>query len=266
MKQNMPYPRISSWPQFARHVRSKEENLLKELHRFPNSILVTGCQRSGTTMVSRIITKSEGMMNYWFGKDDELDAALILSGAEEHAPQGRYCFQTTYLNDRYHEYFTLDHSHRVVWILRNPYSVVYSLMYNWGRFAFNELFRLCGSDFLDWEERCRYDRFGRIGVSKIKRACLSYNGKVSQLNEVMGAVSKERIIVLEYDELVNNKESQLPKLYDFIGIKYKPEYVEFIHTKSMSKARQLSRREKEVVQKLCIPVYEEAKKYISIQQ
>ena len=255
---------ITSWPKFAKEVRSKNCNLLKELYKFPNSVLVTGCQRSGTTMLSRVITKSNGMVNYWFGKDDELDAALILSGAVSHEPHGRDCFQTTYLNERYSEYFMQDDDFRIIWVLRNPFSVVYSLLYNWKRFAFNELFRTCGTDFLNWEDRCRYDMFGRMGVGRIKRACMAYNGKVLQLNEIIERIGKARIMVVEYDQLVNNKERQLPEIYDFITLEFKPEYLEYIHAKSTDKARHLSEKQKQVVQKMSVPIYEDAKKHLSL--
>jgi len=66
---------IKSWNDFTRRVRPKGCVLLGRLDEFPRPILVTGCQRSGTTMLSRIITQSEGMTDYWFGKDDESDAA-----------------------------------------------------------------------------------------------------------------------------------------------------------------------------------------------
>ena len=78
-------PRITTWRQFTAQIRSKGHGLLKTLDDFPNAVLVTGCQRSGTTMMSRIITQSEGMVDYWTGPDDELDAALILSGSN-HRP------------------------------------------------------------------------------------------------------------------------------------------------------------------------------------
>ena len=122
-------PRICSWRQFDRHVRPGGCSLLRRLDDFPNAILVAGCQRSGTTILSRVLTQSEGMVEYSFGKDDELDAALILSGRVEHEPAGRYCFQTTYLNNCVQEYFA--HSeYKLVWALRNPFSVVYSMLHN----------------------------------------------------------------------------------------------------------------------------------------
>ena len=91
---------------------------------FGGAILVTGCQRSGTTILSRIITRSDGMVDYWFGRDDELDAALILSGHVWHSPVGRYCFQTTYLNECYEEYFQCDLNQKIIWMIRSPYSVI----------------------------------------------------------------------------------------------------------------------------------------------
>jgi hypothetical protein len=44
----------NTWPKFARSVRSKQDKLLSRLEEFPDSILIAGCQRSGTTMLARI--------------------------------------------------------------------------------------------------------------------------------------------------------------------------------------------------------------------
>jgi hypothetical protein len=120
---------ITDWGQFARRVRVDGCELLMNLDSFSDTILVAGCQRSGTTALSRLITESEGMTNFWFGQDDELDAALILAGRVQCENQGRHCFQTTYIDDNYHEYF--DHkNYKMIWVIRNPYSVVYSMLNN----------------------------------------------------------------------------------------------------------------------------------------
>jgi len=74
-------------------VRSKRCRLLNKLDEFPNAVLVTGCQRSGTSMRARVITLSEGMTYYWFGDNDEAVRPLktqytleyvSLSGADKH--------------------------------------------------------------------------------------------------------------------------------------------------------------------------------------
>ena len=145
---------VKSWAQFDRKVRYSGHKLLAQLDMYHNSILVAGCQRSGTTALSRLITGSEGMVNFQLGKDDELDAALILSGWIPYQPIGRYCFQTTYLNDSYTEYFE-HYDYKLIWVLRNPYSVVYSMLHNWKNGALNRLFHHCGSKLIEGREKWR---------------------------------------------------------------------------------------------------------------
>ena len=125
--------KINNWQQFTDFVRLSNRPLLEHLDDFNEPVLVTGCQRSGTTMLSQILTESAGMVNYGSDNSLELDGALILSGHSEHEPlpNGRYCFQTTYLDDFYHEYFDHQGRFKLIWVIRNPASVVYSLLYNW---------------------------------------------------------------------------------------------------------------------------------------
>lgn len=255
---------ISTWKEFARRVRSRGCSLLARLDDFPRSVLVAGCQRSGTTMLSRIITGSDGMVNYWFGPDDELDAALILSGWVPHEPRGRYCFQTTYLNECYGEYFQYRNGHKLIWVLRNPYSVVYSLLHNWTRFALNELFRACGAPYLEGRQQRFYRWFGTLGVSRLHRAVLAYNGKVSQVFELHEGLGPERVLVVDYDDLVRHRETILPQIYAFIDLAYREDYARAIHTKSLGKANRLSGRERWLIQRYCVPVYEKARKLVSI--
>jgi len=250
--------KIQNWKEFNKYVRKSGSKLLIRLDEFPNSILVTGCQRSGTTLLSRVITESEGMFNYWFGKDDELDAALILAGIVDHTSRGRYCFQTTYLNECYKEYFHYLSGHKIIWMLRNPYSVVYSMLHNWRRFALNDLFMGCGVQLLDEKELIRYRRLGYIGVSSLKRACYSYVGKTIQAFELKKNSSKGNILIIDYDELVTNKHEVLPEVYKFIELNYRQKYAQRIHSKSVLKADKLTKKERKTVDSICLPIYKKA--------
>ena len=59
-------------------------------------------------MLTRVIAGSSDFRGLALTHDDELDAALALCG-EIDLPSGpRYCLQTTYLNERYPEYGSLD--------------------------------------------------------------------------------------------------------------------------------------------------------------
>lgn len=250
---------IRTWRQFARKVRVRGCELLNNLDAFNESVLVAGCQRSGTTMLARIITGSDGMTEYRFGKDDELDAGLILSGAVAYQADGRYCFQTTYLNECYGEYFQHPGKFRLIWVIRNPASVVYSLVHNWKRFALNELFDGCGKQLLTQRHAAYYKYVGRHAITPLRRACLSYVGKVSQVFELQKRLGSEVLMVVDYDELVSEKEVLLPEIYEFIELPYVEEYAKNIRTSSLKKSERLTRREKTLVDELCVPVYEKAR-------
>lgn len=257
-------PAVKTWKKFAQHVRSRGCNLLKGLPRYHDPVLITGCQRSGTTILSRVITQSQGMIDYRFGHDDELDAALILSKYVDYdIRNGRYCFQTTYLNECYTEYFEHEESYKIIWVLRNPYSVVYSMTHNWKRFALNELFKSCGASLLSNEAKKRYDRFGPIAISRIYKACMAFNGKVLQLNELVTKLGENRIMVVEYDNLVTSTEQTLKGIYEFIDLEYNAEYARKIHAASLKKMNKLSKRELSMIKQYCMPVYDEARNYMT---
>lgn len=249
---------ITDWQQFSVEVRSKGCQLLKRLDDFPNSVLVAGCQRSGTTMLSRIITQSHGMTNYWFGPDDELDAALILSGYVRHIPQGRYCFQTTYLDSYFREYFDHTVGHKLIWVLRNPYSVVYSLIYNWKKGAVAQLFDECGAELVRGRDALLYKLLGDRGISQVRQACYFYVAKTLQAFELAERLGQERLMILDYDDLVMRKETLLPEVYNFIGIEFRTDYLRKISSDSVKKARQLSQRDKNVVREICDATYQKA--------
>ncbi len=255
---------IKNWKQFARQIRRQRAPLLSTLDEFENVILVAGCQRSGTTMLTRVLTRSEGIIDCSFGHDDELDAALILSGRAARPVNGRCCFQTTYLNECYEEYYQHPGKFRLIWVLRNPFSTIYSLVHHWKRFALNELFEGCGVKEMNESESARYRRLGRLSISPLLRACLSYNAKVSQVFELRKHLNSDVLAIVDYDNLVKNKEKVLPEIYDFVGLEYSGRYGDAISTKSLNKSSRLSTHEQSVINERCLPVYHNALKTVTI--
>lgn len=250
----------ASWREFAARIRRSGRPLLQRLGDFTDPVLVAGCQRSGTTMLARVIGGSDGMARYRRGRDDELDAALILSGAVAHQPRGRYCFQTTYLNECYREYLEHAGRFRLIWVLRNPYAVVWSMAHHWGRFAFNELFESCGSTLLCGPDRRRYELFGAWAVGRVRRACLAYNGKVSQVFCLARGLGSQGLAVVDYDDLVRDRATLLPALYDFIGLPYRPRYAAAITPRQ---GRRLSAAAQALVEELSVPLYSSARALIT---
>lgn len=250
---------VNTWRQFDRKVRRSNVALLSRLDRYRDAVLVAGCQRSGTTVLSRIFRGAQEMTDHTRGADEELDGALILAGLQHFDALGRCCFQTTYLNDAYREYF--GHSgYRLVWAIRNPHSVVFSMLHHWRRGALNRLFRGCGADLLSRDERGRFERFGVFAIGRVRRACLSYNAKMLQLHDLVRHMPPERLKIVEYDHLVERKEEILPELFEFVGLQYSTTFVNLIRPEGISRAKRQDAGEAEIVSELCMPAYHEARR------
>ncbi|MEW6233120.1 MAG: sulfotransferase domain-containing protein [Chloroflexota bacterium] len=256
---NRPACGISNWRQFARRVRSGDCRLLARLPDYPSAILVTGCQRSGTTMLARLVTSSAGMTNYWSGLDDELDAALILAGLEEPAATGRYCFQTTYLNECYQEYLEAPASVRILWVLRDPASVVNSMLHNWRPSALRELAAACRRQpppkARNLPDLPVVRAQGRLG-----QACLAYIGKTAQLWMLAECLPRPMLAVIDYDELIRDKGRLLPEIYRFIGLPFRPEYGAAIRPPSARRALILDADARQLVGESCLPLYQAARR------
>lgn len=246
---------IRHWSQFDRRIRSTGKELLGRLDEFPDAVLVSGCQRSGTTVVSKMILGTEGIDEYP-GTDAELDGALILAGAREWSTSGRTCFQTTYLNGRYWEYFC--HSgYRLIWVLRDPRAVVRSMLYNWRRGALTRLFRECGAELLPPAVRRRREMIGDSVVGSLKRACLAYNSKVGQVLAIRERLPAERFTIVDYDHMLAEPDAVLGGIAEFAnlpGLERKGG----ILRRDDGQEKRLSAAQEQVVDDMCNTVYLEA--------
>ncbi len=247
--------RYRSWRRFHHGPRNEAKPLLRKLSRYGNCILVAGCQRSGTTMLTRIIAGSRGFQRFRLTHDDELDAALILAGHVDVPEDPRYCFQTTYLNERYAEYGMMKPGQRLIWVLRNPYSVVYSMAHNWKRFALNELYASCGVLQAKTKRQHRAAMPWPWGPSRLERACLSYSAKTSQILSIRQVLQPDQLLVVDYDEMVRSPGDWLPHTFAFIGEPYDPSYASRVHADSVRKADRMSNRVRTSIEERCMPTY-----------
>lgn len=252
------------WKVYYRRSGKEGCNRLRMLDSFPNSILVTGCQRSGTTVLTRLIAKSEGVQGVRLSDDDELDAAMILAGYVRCSPSGRYCFQTTFVNECYREYYKIGENTKLIFVLRNPYSVVRSMTSNWKHSALNILFSTCGAELMEGREARLYSTLGPYVINKTKKACLSYRSKTSQVFELKRNLPSEQMMVIDYDNLVLQCSRILPYIYEWAGIVYKEEYSNMMHAKNITKREKLTVRQKEMIDLYCSGIYEESLRLASI--
>ena len=249
--------RYRSWKRFHRGPRGLAKPLLSALPRYGNCVLVAGCQRSGTTMLTRVIAGSRGFQRLRLTHDDELDAALILAGCVS-VPEGlRYCFQTTYLNERYSEYAGIGPDQRLIWVLRNPYSVVRSMLFNWKRFALNELYESCGVSRASPGRLTRASLPWPLGPSAVEKACLSYSAKTAQVLSIREMVRREQLLIVDYDAMVQSAGRWLERIFAFVGEPFDSLYESGVHSYSVQKADRMPERMRRMIEELCLPTYRE---------
>ena len=253
-----PTSPVSTWQAFGRRIRPRAESLLVRLPAFERAVLVAGCQRSGTTALTRVIAGSAGFTRFAYTHDDELDAAQILAGVIDCPPGLRRCFQTTYLNERVSEYWSTPGNFRLIWVIREPVAVVRSMVYNWRRFALNELFLACGLGHATGREQALVRRFGPWIVPAARRACLAYLAKTSQITEIAARLPHDRLRVVDYNDLVRHREQTLAKLFEFIGEPYRASYGAGLHDSSVGRSDGLTARARSQVESVCGPAYRAA--------
>ena len=114
---------ISSWSDF--YAVMGDQPFLAKLDEYPEALLIAGCDWSATTAITRLFKRLPRFADSSWDHDDELDGALLLAGRRDRPTAGRPCFQTTYVRERYHEYFAHD-DFKLVWIVREPRAAVRS--------------------------------------------------------------------------------------------------------------------------------------------
>ena len=249
--------RYRTWQRFHHGPRRESQPLLRALPRYPDCVLVAGCQRSGTTMLTRLIAGARAFRPLRLTSDDELDAALALAGYVDLPTGSRYCFQTTYLNERYEEYATLGSRQKLLWVIRNPHSVAYSMLHNWRRWGLNELYEASRELAVQREPALGQGMGWPFGPSRARKACIAYVGKRAQILRIRQIVPAAQLMVIEYDEVVQQPAAWLPRIFEFIGEPYDPVYAAAVRSDSVGKANRLPERTRAQLEQLAMPTYRE---------
>lgn len=253
---------IDDWGTFRQVVGPRPVGLLRRLGEFTDPILVTGCQRSGTTILTRILTESEGITKRRTGEDEELSGALILAGFVDCGTEGRHCFQTTYVNQNYEEYFDYLGRFKMIWVLRNPCSTVFSLTGNWPAEALIRTFVQSVLPTLDFLKRSMVRLRGPHSVSSIEMACLLYRWKTEQLLQISRRLPASDLLVIDYDDLVLEPTRTFPQIYGHIGLSYHDDCAAKLHSNSIAKRKNLGAEHAELIETHCEPIYATARALI----
>lgn len=237
--------RISSWSDF--YEAMAERSLLARLDGYPDALLIAGCDWSATTAITRLFKRLPCFADSSWGHDDELDGALLLANGREHedAAWSRHCFQTTYLRERYREYFQHEHF-RLIWIVREPRAAVRSLLANRER-------TLPPRTTLGLAGKSAHGQ----GASRLEKACAAYLASIRQTWELKERLG-ERVAVVDYDELTKHRNRLLPALCRFAQVECDARVLHHLHGKSVRKGA-LAPWEASIADQLALPAYRRAR-------
>jgi hypothetical protein len=234
---------IASWSDF--YAALADEALLAKLDDYPESLLISGCDWAATTAVTRLFKRLPGFAASSWGHDDELDGALLLAGRSEHRAAGRHCFQTTYVRERYREYFRHDRF-KLIWIVREPRAAVYSLLERRDRaLPSRTVLGLTGKSA------------GGQGASRLEKACAAYLASIRQTVELKERLG-DRVAVIDYDELAAHRNRLLPALCRFASVSCDAHVLRHLHGKSVRKGA-LASFEAAIVDELALAAYRRAR-------
>lgn len=237
--------RISSWSDFYAAMASRR--LLARLDDYPDALLIAGCDWSATTAITRLFKRLSCFADSSWGHDDELDGALLLANGtdDEHRTAGRHCFQTTYVRERYREYFQHERC-KLVWIVREPRAAVRSLLASRERtLPPRTALGLAGKSAAGQ------------GVSRLEKACAAYLASTRQTWEIRERLG-ERVAIVDYDELARHRNRLLPALCRFAEVECDARVLHHLHGKSVRKGA-LAPWEAQIVDQLALPAYRRAR-------
>jgi hypothetical protein len=234
---------IASWAEF--YAAMADQPLLARLDDYPDALLIAGCDWSATTAVTRLFKRLPCFADASWGHDDELDGALLLAGRRPRRTLGRHCFQTSYVGDRYREYFSHERF-RLVFLVREPRAAVRSLLSSRERtLPPRTALGLAGKTA------------GGQGISRLEKACAAYLASIRQTLELKERLG-ERVAVVDYDELAADRLRLLPALCRFASVGCDARLLRHLHGKSVRKGT-LASWEGSIIDDLALPAYRRAR-------
>ena len=239
---------ITSWSDFYSALRDRP--FLATLDDYPEALLIAGCDWAATTAITRLFKRLPCFVDSSWGHDDELDGALLLAGHREPHADGRHCFQTTYIRDRYSEYFAHEH-HKLIWIIREPRAAVSSLLASRDR-ALPQRMTL-GLAAKSAAGQC---------ASRLEKACAAYVASIRQTMELKDRLGS-RVAVVDYDELAADRNRLLPPLCRFASVGCDVHVMRHLHGKSVRKGP-LASFEAAIVDELALPAYRRARSAVTL--
>ena len=184
------------------------ETYLNRLHELEHpSILVLGCQRSGTTWINLLLGK---MINRLLALDENQSFDFLFDGLrlDSHLGHHTYTLQTTFLVSERASYLSIPVDTLCIFVLRNPFSVCWSLLYHFS--AFDTVWHARQRRF----DPALVEHFG-MNPSKLEKAMCLYLDSLHTARFLLEH-SPGKTIIVDYDQLVLHCAESVEQIFRLI--------------------------------------------------
>ncbi len=226
-------------------------NLDKNAPHVP--LWVVGNQRSGTTMLMKVLEKSRYLRIYHehsrraFGTDWRLLDQATISGLIDEAYAPCVVFKPlcdAHLTDK----LLADYAgSRALWIYRHYSDVANSAVNKWGEHLKDVMRQITVGDWeaLGW----RGERLSEENIMLVKElyspemtfpeaAALMWYLR-NQWYFALGLDQDPRTILVRYESLVQEPDAGFRRIFEFLGVPYDPEIIEDVSDRSIGKGQQV---------------------------
>lgn len=210
----------------------------------PRALFIVGVQRSGTNMLDGVLNNSlettvfnedhpHAFTNYRLRPIEEVQRLI------DRQLSPWVVFKPLCDSQRIDELLATFQDSRAVWIYRNQHDVIRSTLKKWPKTQVNHVRRIVEGDATHFsservsaEYRELLSTFYSPDMLVQDAAALKWLVRNNYYFEYGLCEQPEKVLLMNYDRLVSQPESECRRLFEFLGIQFNPAFVDFVHSTS----------------------------------
>ena len=242
---------IGSAHRRLKSARRRLRKLAVRMSRRPKvPVFVVGCQRSGTTMLLKALSQAPECRVFHENDPAAFDARWRLRGDDtirrliEETPEPVLVFKPL-LDSQYTSHLlTLHHNARAIWPYRHYRDMVGSGVEKWGGSLRDAMWGIASDTYRAPAQPVMLEKMSGETVELLRSLCGGQEPSAEDgallhwyvRNVLYFDVCRDpRVMLVKYEDLVQQPAVHFPRIFEFIGARFFPEYASFIHTKSVRK-------------------------------
>jgi hypothetical protein len=209
-------------------------------------IFVSGVQRSGTTLVLRLLDRSWSTVVFHEHfqsayRQNSLRELSVIGRLIEGAKAPALVFKALNDSDRIHQLLETFHSSRCIWVFRHYPDVVNSILRKWPGWR-NQIDQMVAEPSLGgWRGRGMQEQtlrslrsYYRMDLNDASANALFWLSR-NQLLFDQHLQNDDRLLLLKYESLVLNPEGELARIQTLTGLQFGPRIYRMVSDASIGK-------------------------------